>query len=589
MNVHVKKGILWAVLVGLTAWAIHSCPASAVKHLGGLFSPKGEISDVFIPVFHRALVILGSAFSSMALGAFLWRHSLFAALAGIIRKSFGELRSVLRSMLWHLRQLSTAERVAMMLILVIGVGIRLWYLNQPMRFDEAATACLYASSPWYIGVANYSTPNNHVLNTLLMRLSIVWLGNREWVLRLPAFMAGLACLPLAYAYARRMHSRAAAILTLALVSVALPFVDMGTNGRGYSFVAACGLAMILCAEVLLRRGGWLAWIGYALAAGLSLVAVPVALPFVLTSVIWALAYAGLLHRRGWRVLPNLRWLIAAGAAGAFLALLGYAPMMLVMGVDRLLSNEWVTPGTLRQTFVTMPGYLMDYAAYVLAHLPGFLPTVLGVAGAWYVVRWRRIEQTGLSLSFLMAGVCTGVLLAIRRYPDWGLSPMWMTLSIVGLAALSAALGDLAECVASSRSVRAGASGLAVILAISGSWGLVRANPCQTMDPLGYYSFADADQVVKYLAGLANPEDEILMDNGFAIHHYYTWARGATNLSWRWEGSGPRRVFALETPQTNPRYARAMRDRLRGLGIDRTENMTQLARFPNHRIWMAEVE
>ena len=583
------KGMVTLAACAAAGGLLSLLPDAVLTDWGGRLSPRGAVSAAFLPVFRRLVVVagvLGCAGLGLLAG---WRRVWMAqavATGRDLREEWARLREAVRG---ARRRTGPAEWAAILVCAGVGLGLRLWYLDQPMRFDEATTACLYVSAPWYLGIADYSMPNNHVFNTLLMRISIVWFGNREWVLRLPAFFAGLACLPLAYAYARRMHSRAAAVLALALISVGLPFVDMATNGRGYSFVAACGLAMVLCAEVLLRRGSRLAWFGYALSAGLSLVAVPVALPFVLTSVIWALAYAWILHRRGRQVGPNLRRWVGAGIAGAVLVLVGYAPILFVSGLDRLVFNSFVTPDTVEHVWAALPGHLMDYAAYVLANLPEYLPWVLAVAGAWYVIRWRRIERTGLPLSVLMAGVCTGMLLAGRRFPVWGLSPMWMTLSIVGLAALSGALADLAGCVMSSRGVRVGASGLAVFLAVSGAWGLVRANPAQTMDPLGYYSFADADEVVEYLAGQANPEDEILMDNGLWIHHYYTWVRGATNLSWSWEGSGPRRVFALETPQTNLRYARAMRDRLRELGIERTGDMKRMARFPNHRIWMAEVE
>ena len=60
-----------------------------------------------------------------------------------------------------------------------------------MRYDEALTFNEFASRPLYYGLSYYPDPNNHLLNTLLMHLAFLGLGNQPWVLRLPALAAGV--------------------------------------------------------------------------------------------------------------------------------------------------------------------------------------------------------------------------------------------------------------------------------------------------------------------------------------------------------------------------------------------------------------
>ena len=64
-----------------------------------------------------------------------------------------------------------------------------------MQLDEAYTYNEYASKPVLDGLSWYTLPNNHLLNTLLIHVSTVVLGNAPWVVRLAALAAGLGLIP----------------------------------------------------------------------------------------------------------------------------------------------------------------------------------------------------------------------------------------------------------------------------------------------------------------------------------------------------------------------------------------------------------
>jgi hypothetical protein len=79
---------------------------------------------------------------------------------------------------------SAADMAALFIIVSIGVMVRAYHLLVPIKYDEALTFLNYAQFPITSGISNYSLPNNHVLHTLFVHLSVILFGPHEWVLRL---------------------------------------------------------------------------------------------------------------------------------------------------------------------------------------------------------------------------------------------------------------------------------------------------------------------------------------------------------------------------------------------------------------------
>src|SRR5205807_1142091 len=84
----------------------------------------------------------------------------------------------------------------------------------------AATYLFYVRKPPLYGLVSYTLPNNHVFHTLLVSVSTFLFGDHPWAIRLPAFLAGVAMIPLAFAAARRIHGDAAGLITAAFVALA---------------------------------------------------------------------------------------------------------------------------------------------------------------------------------------------------------------------------------------------------------------------------------------------------------------------------------------------------------------------------------
>ena len=115
---------------------------------------------------------------------------------------------------------------------VLGVNIYR-AVHQSITADEAFTYDLYIVTPfdWFLTIYN---ANNHILHTLLCRLSVQALGLSELTFRLPSLLGGLLYLIFVYKLCRRLF-KTFWIFLLAMAAFTLnPFImDYLSAARGY--------------------------------------------------------------------------------------------------------------------------------------------------------------------------------------------------------------------------------------------------------------------------------------------------------------------------------------------------------------------
>ena len=298
--------------------------------------------------------------------------------------------------------------------------------TQAITHDEAITWRSHIGGPhalpWGSGV------NNHILFTLLARLTTGVFGPSEFSLRLPTLFAALLFLCSAWVLCRRALSSAATLACALALLVLNPYVlDFFAAARGYGL----GLAFVLWAFVELHAWSYdrrpVRLLRAGAAAGLTVPAQLTFAPFVLalvgTLAAWELlAGPGAEDRRGGaaRLRRAARSLALFGAAGivAGVPLVAILMRELVVnffgGVDNLavtgtqlanaslvhVRDEFVAGG--RAAWVSAA--LHFASAWVLPAL--FVLVVV----AWCRLAWRAIRADGPSLSpserllFLAGGV-----------------------------------------------------------------------------------------------------------------------------------------------------------------------------------------
>lgn len=148
--------------------------------------------------------------------------------------------------------------LSLLILFTIGISLRLFCLNRPMRYDEAFTFLEYGkSSIGYISM-NYSYPNNHILHSIILRIFTILFGDQLWIIRLPAFIGGVLALVFTFFVGRKWFGLKAGILGVALVVFSEMLIDYSVNARGYALQTALFLAVLfLIIENNNKTGRWI--------------------------------------------------------------------------------------------------------------------------------------------------------------------------------------------------------------------------------------------------------------------------------------------------------------------------------------------
>jgi len=209
--------------------------------------------------------------------------------------------------------------VALGFVVAIATAVRVAFIGQPMRYDEAFSYLHYASQPWRTTVSDYSFPNNHFLNSVEMHA--VWrvLGDSPEALRLPALVAGILLVPAVYVLGRLIYNEAAALWGAALSAASSVLVQYSVNARGYSTGVLLVVIALAAATWAARSGLLWAWVVLGVSSVLAVYCVPTMAYGIAVAFAWAVVVAGR-DLRG-----RLRGLLITGAAATAVGALLYLP------------------------------------------------------------------------------------------------------------------------------------------------------------------------------------------------------------------------------------------------------------------------
>ncbi|MDX2031126.1 MAG: hypothetical protein SF339_10675 [Blastocatellia bacterium] len=127
-------------------------------------------------------------------------------------------------------------------LIALRVVVNQVHLHDSLWCDELYSWQSFARGPLagIFGVSKTNLPNNHILNSLLMKLSLFFGLNTEAGLRLWNYLASLLTIPAAWHLGRVFRLREGATALLMLLVAASPVIERyGTQARGY------GLAILL--------------------------------------------------------------------------------------------------------------------------------------------------------------------------------------------------------------------------------------------------------------------------------------------------------------------------------------------------------
>ena len=322
---------IFLALLGLIALGVSTLDhATVLDHLnraaadGNVDSYSAGLHGQIQGNFRVAALILGA----FAVCMFLLRDQLtiwFTSEGGIAR-FITEAKKLKRD---YAKRTSKGHKQMVLLIVLVGVILRCVMLFQPITYDEAFTYTYFATRPLYIILSDYSYPNNHVLNTILINLFTSILGVSKFTVRLPAFIAGVACLPLFYMFVRHMFNRYIALVALAFVASSPRLIEYSALGRGYAITWLCLILALLLGRRFAKENDLVSAMLIGVVCAIGMWAVPTMVYPALMIYLWLILYI-LNKYKDSRIDRVWNWL---GSIIVFviLSLLLYAPMLIVNG------------------------------------------------------------------------------------------------------------------------------------------------------------------------------------------------------------------------------------------------------------------
>lgn len=209
----------------------------------------------------------------------------------------------------------------------LAAALRLYGMGSDLWLDEITTVLDYRNVSALRVLTEYTSSNNHLLNTLFVKGMVAIFGLAEWAIRLPAILLGIACIPAIYALARVALRQREALFASLLLAVSYHHVFFSQNGRGYTgllFWSMLGTTFFLRG---LARDATRDWVLYAAAMLLAVATVLYGF-FVIAGHVLSLAAAcavlGVQGRRPW---PLARRLFVVWAALGLLCLLLYGSVL----------------------------------------------------------------------------------------------------------------------------------------------------------------------------------------------------------------------------------------------------------------------
>ena len=304
---------------------------------------------------------------------------------------------------------AVGERQAVWLITALAAIGRLAHLWQPMRYDESITWAYFVGRSWSTVVSSYQFPNNHVFFSLLAKATSGLAPFQPWALRLPAFVAGVAIVPLTWAVGRRFASPTVGLIAAALAAGSASLVLYSVNARGYSLVVALFLALLLLADRLRTSTRFVDWAMLSALGAIGLYTIPVMLyplGIVATWLLLATARAPAVERSR----QVGRVLASCAVAGAIAAVL-YLPIIRVAGIGALAGNRFVAPSPWPVFLADLPRHAAETLIAWTSPLPWWsapFVLILALLGARRTVPGERPSVAAATLLWC------GVLLALTH-------------------------------------------------------------------------------------------------------------------------------------------------------------------------------
>ncbi|UCC91517.1 MAG: glycosyltransferase family 39 protein [Candidatus Aenigmatarchaeota archaeon] len=227
------------------------------------------------------------------------------------------------------------------IILILSIGFRLVYLDQPMKHDEAATFNNFASKSMFQISVDYYSSNNHIFHSIFVHLSYLLFGKDEIFIRFPAFIFGILSILSIYFLARKILDRNVALLSMLLLSVSQFFINYSSEARGYTLAVFLSILTVYFIFEALKTEKLKFWLISAVLVSLTMYTIPSMFYFFLGISVWVIFVKAKKLSRNQKFKNPLLFLLLSG----FITTVLYMPILIFTGINLIspLSNIYVSP------------------------------------------------------------------------------------------------------------------------------------------------------------------------------------------------------------------------------------------------------
>ena len=320
-----------------------------------------------------------------------------------------------------MKNLNRSEIYILVILALWGTVLRACYLDQPMRFDESATFLSYINNDW-LSLFNYTAPNNHVLNSLLGKITTSLWGSHPAIIRLSAFIFGIGSIILIFIVCRALGSSG----WLAVVIMAChPYLILfSTNARGYSGLVFFTLLFLYQAIQVIDSNSRARTLMLAVIGGIGLLNMPIMLFPICGISLWLLLRLRSSNKSVYTLFKS--FLVPFSIILILTTLLLYSPVIISttvlnggvkQAIQMLVNNEFVA--AIDSTFFlsTVQSYGRNLIRVYLQSIPvavlllGFLLTLFGCIREQKSGRYNTMQ-----LLFVLLCVTLVLFIAKHTFP-----------------------------------------------------------------------------------------------------------------------------------------------------------------------------
>ena len=264
------------------------------------------------------------------------------------------------------------------------------------------------------------------------------IGNHLWIVRVPAFIASVLGVPMAFIAGRRFFKAHQALAASVILAVSQTFILNAVNGRGYSLIILFSLLLANLAGILVKEGSRSALIAYAITGALGFYTIPIFLYPMAGISLWVvityLTEAEPWQNR-WR---KLRIFMITCVASGIMTIILYSPVIIFgTGFESLVSNDIVKSQTWNTFVENFTARSKNTWLNWMFYASPLINQVLGVGFLISLVFYRKLSNQRLPMQFFLV-LGAGIMILLQKVASfprvWGyLEMFYLFFSATGLA------------------------------------------------------------------------------------------------------------------------------------------------------------